>query len=198
MVKDVSEDPDFEPAATPEEVHSAWMALSAPDRKKLAAYAATLARLYQFADPGMTWEDLMQAADVLVLYGQRTWKMREISFLEFMFGILRSVAGDLKRTKAGKVRAASSHEEPENLDLADTDDPVAILIAREQEEHTRAIILALQVEFEHDEHPFYVLECLLEGLRPREVRARLNMTAKDFDAARKKIDRRCRKLLRPN
>lgn len=198
MVENVTEDPDFEQAATSDEVHSAWKALSAPDRKKLAAYAATLARLHQFADPGMTWEDLMQAAHVRALYGPRTWKMREVSFLQFMFGILRSIAGDLKRTNAGKVRAASSHEEADNLDLVDTDDPVAILIGSEQEDHARAIISALQVEFKDEEHPFYVLECLLEGLPPREVRARLNMTAKDFDAARKKIERRCRKLLRPN
>lgn len=202
MTKDIG-DPDFEQLATPAEILSGWKALTVADRKKLAAYAETLARMYQFADPGMTREDLLQTAYTLVLGDKRAWKLRQITFLAYMFGVLRSVASDLKRTNAGRVRA---HSDPEGLDeerqefeeRVDRDDPEATLIARQEQERTRALIESLQYEFKDDQDAFLVLECLLEGKKPREVRETLNMEQKDYDAVRNRIARRTIKLLRPN
>jgi len=204
MSKDLPGDPDIERLATADEIVSAWKALTTADRKRLAAYAETLAKMHQFADPGITRGDLLQEADARVLGETRQWKLRKITFMEFMFGVLRSIAGDLKRTKAGKVKAASQAEDFALLDdlpsrdLIDRNDPETVLIAREEEERAKGLVATLQLEFQTDDDAFFVLECMIEGLPPREIRAQLNMSETDFDAVRNRIARRVRKLLRPN
>lgn len=198
MTKPLQGDPEPQVLATRDEKISAWKALSGRDKKALAAFAARLAKLYQYADQGMTWEDLMQEAHATALKESRTWEIKNISFKVFMFRTLRSLAGDLDRTNAGRVRAAAVNDE-EVLEMVSNNlDPEAILLRREREEAVQAHLAALQLEFEEDEATFYVLESLREGLKPREIRERLKMSDKEFDAARQKISRRSRKLQRPN
>ncbi len=201
-------DPDSEQLATPEETHSAWKALSIADKKRLAAYAARMARMHQVADAGMTWEDLIQGSTERVLYGPREWKLKRDSFVKFMYGVIRSLAGDLCRTNAGKVRAASRSEDAGETDedeqhervpiTIEYEHPESLLIAREDKSYAESLLEALHVEFEDEEGPFYVLECVRDGLLPRQIRERLNMGEKEYDAIRKTIERRCRKLLLPN
>jgi PHD/YefM family antitoxin component YafN of YafNO toxin-antitoxin module len=189
---------DLEPqvVATREEMLSAWKSLTVADKKALAIWAERLARAYQFADPGMTGEDLMQDAAVLIVKGTRTWEMKKVSFREFVFGVLRSLAGDLKRTNAGRVRAASLNADELLENVRDDRDPLAILEEQRHEKAVQAHLSALQVEFEDDETVFFVLESMREGRQPQEIRQQLNLDEKQFDAARKKIVRRSQKLWR--
>jgi DNA-directed RNA polymerase specialized sigma24 family protein len=190
---------DLEPqlVATREEMLSAWKTLTVADKKALAIWAERLARAYHFADPGMTGEDLLQDAAVLIVKGTRTWEMKKVSFRKFVFGVLRSLAGDLKRTKAGRVRAASMNDADDLLEnVRDDRDPLAILEEQRHEEAVQAHLSALQVEFEDDETVFFVLESIREGRQPQEIREQLNLDEKQFDAARKKIVRRSQKLWR--
>jgi DNA-directed RNA polymerase specialized sigma24 family protein len=198
MSTEAREEPDPEFLATRAERLSAWKALSEPDRKWLIAYAGRLARRYQFADPGMTWEDLMQATYAKVFDDSRTWNVKAVSFRKFMAGVLRSIAGDLARTNAGRVRAGSGIMEEGAWEPIEHNDPLTLLEGMETDAWAQAHIAALQVEFQDDEGPFYVLECLREGLKPREIKERLNMGDKQFDAARNKIARRSLKLRNAN
>lgn len=198
MTKPLQGDPEPQVSATRDEKMSAWKALTERDKKALIAFAAQLAQMYQYADQGMTWEDLMQEAHARALKESRKWEMKTISFNVFMFGILRSIAGDLERTKAGRVRSRCVNDEEVLEAVPDDLNPEVILLRREREAAMQAHLTALQVEFQDDESTFYVLECLMEGLKPREIRERLEMSDKEFDAARQKITRRSLKLRRSN
>jgi hypothetical protein len=204
MSKGLPGDPALEQLATPEEVLSAWKTITVADRKRLAAYAETLARRHQFADAGMTRNDLLQEMNARAFGETRSWQLKQETFMQFMFGILRSIAGDLKRTKAGKVRAASASldlqesEIVEGENLIDRNDPETILITREEEERAASLVKNLQQEFKDDQDVLLAIEGLLEGLPPREIRALLNMSETEYDAVRHKIGRRVRKMVRPH
>jgi DNA-directed RNA polymerase specialized sigma24 family protein len=198
MTKSLQGDPEPQAGATRDEKISAWKALTVADKKALAAFAERLAQAYQFADQGMTWEDLIQETASKAFRDNRNWELGRISFKQFLFGVLRSLAGDLTRTNAGRVRAESVHDEDGIAEVLDDRDPESILIEREREVDMQAHLAALQVEFEADDVPYYVLECVREGLKPQEIRERLKVSEKDFDAARKKIARRSLKLRRSN
>jgi hypothetical protein len=107
-----------------------------------------------------------------------------------MLGTLKSIGSDLARTNEGRVRAASVTEEdlPEG---ADQSTPEALAITRQQ-------IEALQGEFVDADQAFYILECVADGFTPREIRKKLDLSAKEYDAARKLITRRLAKFFLSN
>lgn len=195
-----ADDPESEQLATPDEAMSAWRALSQEDKVRLGAFAEMEARFRQRYAPGLTGKDLLNEAAVRVLEGKRNWPLRKIAFIGFMFGTVKSIAGDLKRTNEGKLRAAALTE----ADLRTGDDaneginPIENLSAGLDTPETFALaedqLAAIQSEFEDDETAWYVLECAMEGYRPREIRERLNLSDHEFDAARKRIARRIAKF----
>lgn len=196
--------PEAEHVATKDETISAWKALSREDKVKLDTYATQQARIRQKYAPGITGVELVREAAKRAFEASRKWRLRKVSFLQFMFGIVRSISGDLKRTNAGKLAAATMSEydlQPGDEMQGSTqvieelcvehDTPEGIAIAKEQ-------FAAFQSDFEDDESTWYVLECISEGISGPEIQRRLGITAKEFDAARKKIARRVPKFFLPN
>ena len=203
MAQHPPEGPEGEQIATRDETISAWKALSAEDKVKLDVYATQQARMRQKYAPGMSGKDLLQEAWKRVFEGRRKWRMRKVEFLPFMFGVIAGIGSDLTRTNAGKLSAASLSEgalqvedDPEGespLDryVSNSDTPDAIAIAKEQ-------FAGFQSEFEDDETAWYVLECIAEGLSGPEIKQRLGISDKEFEAARKKIARRVHKYFFSN
>lgn len=196
--------PEAEHVASKNETISAWKAMTREDKIRLNAFAEVQARIRQRYDPGISGSDLLNEAALRAFEGTREWQLRKISFLQYMFGIVRSISGDLKRTNAGKLAAATMSES--NLQPADDeegsprfieelcverDTPEGIAIAKEQ-------FVAFQSDFEDDEATWYVLECMSMGHSGPEIQRRLGITAKQLDAARKKIVRRAHKFFLNN
>jgi hypothetical protein len=204
MAQHPPDDPQAEQLATKDETISAWLALSPEDKIRLDVYAEQQARIRQRCAPGITGSDLLQGAWTAVLEGRRKWPLRRISFLSFLLGVVMSISGDLPRTKAGRLAAATVSEHSllpetdgvtssrplEDL-VATTDSPEAIAIAKEQ-------FAAFQRSFEDDEPAWYVLECVSEDLSGPEIQKKLGMSAADFNAATKRIARRVRKFFVSN
>ena len=197
--------PAAEQIATKDETISAWKAMTREDKIKLDIFAAQQARMRQKYAPGISGSELINEATLRVYEGDREWRLRKVSFLQFMFGIIRSIGGDLKRTNEGKLVAASRSEG--HIDQSDgmpqsqlsldhrhmgLDTPEQIAIAKEQ-------LAAFQRDFEDDEDAWYVWECMMiEGLSGLETQRRLRITPKDFGAARKRIARRIHKFFLTN
>ena len=208
MKKQPPEAPDPELVATPEEVVSAWHALLPEEKMKLDVFAAMHARWRQRYEPGMSGSELLHEAFRRTLdpESDRKWKRNQISFLEHMFGTIKSIAGDLKRTNEGRVRAAA-HSSVEVLvgerdgqdavnaleNIAgDLDTPEQFAIAHDR-------LLAIQREFEGDETAWLVLECLyVDNLSPAATREKLGLSVPEFNAARKRISNRVPKFFLAN
>lgn len=204
MAQHPPEGPEGEQVATRDETISAWKALSAEDKTKLEVYATLQAWMRRKYAPGISGEDLLQEAWKRVFEGKRRWRMRNVEFLPFMFGVIGGIGSDLTRTNSGKLSAASlsegalrneddSSEQESPLDryASNTDTPEAIAIAKEQ-------FAGFHSTFEDDETAWYVLECIAEGLSGPEIQRRLGMSHNEFEAARKKIARRVPKYFFSN
>lgn len=199
------EGPEPELVATPEEAISAWHALSTDDKVKLEIFAAAHARWRQAYEPGIEGLELINEAARRIFDGTRKWKRRQISFLECMFGTIKSIAGDLKRTNEGQVRAVS-RTEAELLVGVDSDDPInpienisGDLDTPEELAIAQDRLRAIQCEFENDETAWLVLQCLfVDNLSPGETRAHLGLSEQDFNAARRRIYNRIPKFFLPN
>jgi len=203
MAQHPPDGPEGEQAATRDETISAWKALSAEDKVKLEVYATLQAKIRRKYAPGISGKDLLHEAWLRVFEGKRKWRMRQVGFLPFMFGVIGGIGSDLTRTNSGKLSAASlsesalrNEDDPEQespLDryASNSDTPEAIAIAKEQ-------FAGFHSDFEDDESTWYVLECMAENLSGLEIQQRLKMSDKDFDAARKKIARRVHKYFFSN
>jgi DNA-directed RNA polymerase specialized sigma24 family protein len=203
MAQHPPEGPEGEQVATRDETISAWRALSTEDKKRLDIYAALQARMRRKYAPGITGEDLLQEGWLRVFKGRRKWRMRQVEFLPFMFGVIDSIGSDLARTKSGKLSAATlsegslrNEDDPEEESPLDRyavnpDTPEAIAIANEQ-------FAGFHSGFEDDETAWLVLECIAEGLSGAEIQQKLEISHNQFEAARKKIARRAPKYFLSN
>lgn len=197
--------PDSEQLATRDEKVSGWRALTRTEKLKLTVFAEQQARMRQKYAPGITGTDLVNEALRRAFVGSRKWRLRKITFLEFMFGIVRSVAGDLKRTAEGRLSGLSSSEqelgstdegsdERRTWDMAgDLDTPENILIAKQQ-------FAAFQSEFEvkDDEEAWCILECMAENMTGPEIQAKLGISKTAYESACRKIARRVHKFFVAN
>ncbi len=189
--------------ATRDEVVSACLALrigaSEEDSKRLLGYAASQLRMRQIPSNHLTEEELVQNAFLAVLSGRRKWFLRREPFISFMFGVILSLARDVRRTKAGKLdKATASLDElrsrlddgeliPGEMEV-DLELPDEILQAKQQFE-------AFQRDFEDDYAAWCVLECMREkGLSGKETQKHLGISENEFNAARQRIGRRLNKF----
>jgi DNA-directed RNA polymerase specialized sigma24 family protein len=176
------------------------LALSQDDEKRLVAYAVLQLRLWRLYGENQTEEDLLQEAFLRVLAGKRNWFLAKEPFIKFMFGTIRSLVRDLRRTRrgppAGKTIsledfsdvAEGQLEQEAGGRLENLDTPEELLHAMQQ-------FQALMKEFEDDSDGWCVLEYMrIDGLSAEEARAKLGLTPKEFDAIRKRIERRFTKI----
>lgn len=194
-----------EQVATREEKFSGWRALSSQEKLKLGIFAKQQALMRQKYAPGITGEDLVGEATRRAFEDGRKWRFRKISFLVFMFGIVRSIAGDLKRTAEGKLIGASisdqvlggADEETGDPFPADPapclDTPENILVAKQQ-------FAAFQSEFENpdDEEAWCILDCMAENLTGPQIQEKLGISKKTYESACRKIARRVHKFFVAN
>ena len=197
--------PESEQLATQDEKVSGWRALTKTEKLKLAVFADQQARMRQKYAPGLTGKELVNEALKRAFVGKRQWRLHKITFLQFMFGIVSSIAVDLKRTAEGKLVAASTSDQqlgPEDEatgerqggEIAiDLDTPENILIAKQQ-------LAGFMSEFEgkNDEEAWCILEYISEGMTGPEIKEKLGLTQTQYESACKKIARGAHKYFVAN
>ena len=149
-----------------------------------------IARLYARGLPAdVAWDDLLQEAMTRVLTGKRE-RPAGVPMVGFLAGVMRSLRADhIRRARLGMNRdeAPWLRWEPEpqaEFEVLDpVSDPERALIAAEELEKIRLLFVG-------DEIALQIFEGLAEGLAAEQIRARHDISHKDYDAARKRM-RRC-------
>lgn len=149
----------------------------------------TIARLHaRGLPPDVSWEDLLQEALTRVLTGARRIP-QEVAPVAFIAGIMRSLRSEhWKRFGTARRRRDASNEarsyRTREAALRDTaPDPERSLIAAEE-------LGAIERLFADDPVVLGIIDALGEGLAAQQIRARLALTATEYDSARKRL-RRC-------
>ena len=129
--------------------------------------------------PDVTWDDLLQEAFTRVIVGTRR-KPAALSMVAFIAGIMRSLRSDHTRRARGGRRAC------EPLQVDRLRDPGADL---EQSLMVREEIEAIERLFAGDPEVQGLLQGLMEGLSPTQIRAALKISKTAYDSARKRLRR---------
>ena len=178
--------------ATANQVLAAFEALSREDRRKILSGAAKLVRGTRFTDA----TDLMHEAVARALNGGRVWPL-DVPFPAFLTNAMRSIAhGD-------RIRLAATAEDS-GFDAQDFEDhdcnrsrqsafsPSAEHEAMANQERYEAGLRARNFEesFSNDSAAAIVLQGWLAGAAAEQVMAQNKLTAKQYDAARKRVWRK--------
>jgi RNA polymerase sigma factor (sigma-70 family) len=190
--------------ASPEEAISAWKAMSDDEKIAIRVFAVQQHRQYRFRDNVNTAEDLVSEAMLGILEGRRHWPRAKVGFASYLMAVINSIAKDWIRTTKGQwdakllhdsdLRASDERDEKGSLldnAVENIDGPEELLIAQQT-------ALTIQKEFENDEQAWLVLECAGEGKSGPQIQEYLGLSAKEFDAIRKRITAHHRKILMSN
>lgn len=161
--------------ASDQEIRAALEGLTEIELNRLHAQATYLARgLEGEASP----EDLLQEAMTRTLAGDRRWNPK-IHLVVHLMGTMKSVASHLKaaRNRRGGPTA------PIELDS----DSVATPASQERAAIAADLLAHLEGELKDDEKGLAVLMALGEGLKGPEIQTMFNYTAKEIEAAKKRI-----------
>lgn len=154
--------------------------------------AEAIARPMSHRLPGMTWEDLLQEVCTQLLSGRRRFP-RGPAALVVLKTAMRSVASNVRKSGRAspidiqyRVDTAEDPDDPRlRADAEDRRTPEMELLAREQ-------LDGLSQWFAEDPEAELVVMAWADGLRGAEARVATGLSAKGFDAARR---RAARKLL---
>jgi DNA-directed RNA polymerase specialized sigma24 family protein len=193
--------------ASRDEIISARLALSAEDEKRLLGYAVLQIRFWDINRKDLTEEDFLQEAFLRALSGKRRWYLGKELFVKFMFGVIRSLARDWRRATIGilsgkttsieELREAADHAE--GALEAQAGGRLVTLDSPEELLHVKQRLEALQRELEDEPNAWCLLEYMYcDGLSAEEAQAKLGIGSTEFDALRKKIERRFRKIFFPH
>jgi hypothetical protein len=161
-----------------DEVNKALEGLTAEDLYRLKRAAGRLA-----SDLPIEALDLVNETALRFQDGRRNWT-RGYPFIVVFRGAMRSVADEIRDDEAIGPFGAKSEEEEETLEdrLVDQATP------QRQLEGER-LKLAFVDEFGRDEHVQKVIDGRIKGHTARDVQNMTGMSATDYDAARKRLDR---------
>lgn len=176
--------------ATPMQLISAYKKLTPGDLATLRGYARKHIRGTSFAQPN----DLIQETMTRALEGVRKWPL-QVPFGLFFCLAMRSVA-DADRTQGANQLIAQLPAEfniEERVGDTSTGSSVEdrlILLERLREAQEAIAIARAALGEDHDAQR--VIDGIVLGASPREMRAELGATERDFDAARQRAGRRLR------
>jgi DNA-directed RNA polymerase specialized sigma24 family protein len=141
----------------------AWTVRPLSNWRRLLIYARTFERFSQHRGGGLDAEDLVHTAVERFLAGERRWNPARVSLLDFLAGVIRSLAS----AEADKARRRGPHaplREAQST-VNDWDSP----------DYPRQLV-ALRASLGDAPHLQRVLDGLLADAAPREMAADLNVS----------------------
>lgn len=183
----------MDPIATNLEICFAFYKLDRAGRLGvLEGYAARYIHGTSFAEPA----DLVQEALTRALEGSRQWPLRA-SFVVFMCLAMRSIAeSDRNRNGQELSRSLSIDDEDASSGIvpkAPSLSPEEMLgLMQQLRAAAEAVNLARKSLGEDDAPANNVIDGLLQGMAPREIREQWTMSARTFDSARHRAARTLR------
>lgn len=161
------------------DVYAAMEALSNDDIRYLVAFARWRILGARGKADEADENDLFSLAITQTLKLKRKWKLG-ITLRNHIISCMRSIADRRFKKAAGNIELAPEHPGPPFV-------PEAVLDARTN-------VNRLHQELADDGLALQVLETMNDGLSPRKAQKLLNMPAKVYQAARKRIRRRAESL----
>ncbi len=159
------------------DIGRALRALSDADLVRLKA----LARLWSRGLPGgLGWTDILNEAVVRCLDGSRRWPP-DVPLLAFLSGVMRSICDDhwrrMRRDLGWLVADPASGER-----VAAPGDPERLVASAQA-------LSAIHGLFAADPAAQKVLAGMTDGLAASDIRARYDMSAREYDSTRKRMRR---------
>ncbi|WP_133647520.1 hypothetical protein [Paraburkholderia flava] len=176
--------------ATWDDIISAYKILIEDDFESIQDYAARHIRGTSFAEP----DDLIQETMTRVLAGSRKWPLRA-PFGVFLRLAMRSIAQAqwAQRDKRLIVPMPEDFDIEKRLADAETGSPVEIrLLALERLQQAHEAVALAREALGEDFAAQGVIDGIVWDALPRETRATLGISERDFDAARQRAGRRLR------
>jgi hypothetical protein len=171
------------------QILSAWQAMTARDLMILRKMGEALIDGTSYAEP----LDLMHEAFDRCLDGRRSWPTH-VRFSVFLGNAMRSIASaeranmvDRRSARADFADWSSSCDERGSAPSAEHE-----AMARQELAITMKAAAALSARLWDDEAARKVLNGILAGMSPKEMRESFGMDAKVYDAARMRVARRMR------
>ena len=176
--------------ATSDEVIKTLENLSKADKSRLNSFAKHRILELQHCN----WEDLLSVAIERAIAGTRKWP-KNISFLKFMGGCIRSIASEIYRQE--KERKSAGIFSENNFCVENDSDSEGIIDSvaedvpnQEDELISKERFGELESFFENDEDAFNVLYAKEEGHSPLEIQAMLNINKTQYATILKRISRK--------
>jgi DNA-directed RNA polymerase specialized sigma24 family protein len=145
-----------------------------------------LARFQVYRYRALNPKEVLNEAIARVLTGERTWHADD-KLLNFLEGVIRSVADELRGKEKARLNIPdpeATAEAQEHQPVAETHDPVEDAVAE------REIIQELWTLFAEDEGAQAIMLGIEEGMTAKEIQKEFNMTSLEYDAARKRFERK--------
>jgi DNA-directed RNA polymerase specialized sigma24 family protein len=181
--------------ATAEAAVVALQALSEADRLRLLRFAEWRVKGMGRAAGGRAADDLLSEACLRVCEGRRRWDPQRVSFVGFMFGVMRSISShwgeqsfDDEARLACELRSDEVEADP--LEDAPSESPD---VGRARATG-RAKLDEINEFFSDDPEVQLVIEGLAEGMTGPEMQTALGLSQKCYAAAFKRMRRGANRL----
>jgi hypothetical protein len=193
-----------------------------PEEKSLADYAEILAavnslteeelfKLRRFAQwrilgmgnlaGGREYTDLLHQAIVNTLDMRRIWVPAEVTFFNHLLGAMRSIASAWSAKAINEARMRVVDESIPDADGEPTINPFlsapAYEPSPESQVSARQLIDAITNAVRADEKAYKALMTMFDGSTDSEGPVAAGLTRKQYDAAKKRIRRRMKKIMEP-
>ncbi|MGJ4940311.1 sigma-70 family RNA polymerase sigma factor [Bradyrhizobium sp. HKCCYLS1011] len=163
---------------------SAIQALSETDLVRLKA----LAQLWSRGLPaGLSWVDVLHEAIVRVLDGSRVWPLG-VPILAFLSGVMRSICDDYWRRVRHEQRLLVSRDDHSQGGPAA--EPVDELADPERVAVAVAGLAEVFRLFAGDPVALKIIDGMANGLKAKDICGAYNISALDYDTARRRMRRR--------
>lgn len=159
-----------------EDIERAIEELSDVQLARLERYARYQVYRYPSLDP----KELLSEAVVRVLSGKRAWPL-DVSFQTFLCNVMRSVASDFREEAKARMESTS-------VELGDDEVAQEWQTSRDRNED-RDFLRGVWELFKNDVDVQRVLQGIEGDLSAKEVQEEFSLTAGQYDAARKRLER---------
>jgi DNA-directed RNA polymerase specialized sigma24 family protein len=152
------------------------------------ARASKMAEFYSHNVPGITSDDLLQTAIVKFLSGFRRWPEKTAP-LVVLSKVLKSIANGIRKKEDRVFDPNVQIQFSDDEDLREVVEPVDETSIPDKL-FARNLLQTIEQLVQGDEIAELVLMAWAEGLRGIEAAEATGLTAKEYDAARKRLDRK--------
>lgn len=152
------------------------------------ARASKMAEFYSHNVPGITGDDLLQTAIVKFLSGFRRWPEKTAP-LVVLSNVLKSIANGIRKKEDRVFDPNVQIQFSDDGDLREVVEPVNKTSIPDKL-FARNLLQTIEQLVQGDEIAELVLMAWAEGLRGIEAAEAAGLTAKEYDAARKRLDRK--------